>query len=179
VVFPSSDDLLPFLTQRIAPLAGIRATQTSHILGVGKQLNHWQLAELPEAGRSAGPGPTILLVDDDADFAIAARTVLEAAGYTVVVASSSREAAERLREARPALVLLDLMMETPLAGLDVARAVQAEHRLRGVPVLAISAIRSTGWAEALPPVDELPLDDFVDKPIEPDRLLEKVRRFIG
>jgi hypothetical protein len=47
-----------------------------------------------------------------------------------------------------------------------------------VPLLAISAIHSSEWADQLPPTSELPFDDFVDKPIEPRLLLEKVRRYI-
>jgi DNA-binding Lrp family transcriptional regulator/CheY-like chemotaxis protein len=179
VALPSGDDLLPFLTQRVAPVPGIKATQTSHVLQVEKRLSDWQLTELPERAAPAGPSPSILLVDDDADFVAAARMVLEAAGYSVVTAGSGREALARLQEATPALVLLDLMMETPLAGLVVVRAVRSQPRLRGVPLLAISAIHSTEWASKLPPAAELPLDDFIDKPIEPRQLLEKVRRFIG
>jgi CheY-like chemotaxis protein len=179
VVLPLGDDLLPFLTQRVAPIPGIKATQTSYVLQVEKRLNDWQIAELPEEGRPAGPGRTVLLVDDDADFVAAAQMVLEAAGCHVITAGSGREALERLREERPALVLLDLIMETPLAGLVVARAIRAERRLQGLPILAISAIYSTEWAGKLPPAEELPFDDFVHKPIEPGQLLEKVRRFIG
>lgn len=179
VVLPSGDDLLPFLTQRIAPIPGIKATQTSYILQKEKRISDWQMLEAPEEGGPARPACTVLLADDDADFAAAAQMVLEAAGCRVVTAASGREALERLREERPALVLLDLIMETPLAGLVVARAIRAERRLQGLPILAISAIHSTEWASKLPPAEELPFDDFVDKPIDPGLLLEKVRRFIG
>jgi len=179
LALPSGDALLPFLTQRVAPIPGLKATQTSYILQVEKRLSDWQVAGLPEGAGPTAPSRTVLLVDDDADFAAAARMVLEAAGYRVVVAGSGREALERLREERPALVLLDLIMESPLAGLAVARAIRAEQRLRGLPILAISAIHSTEWAAGLPPAEELPFDDFVDKPIEPGLLLEKVRRFVG
>jgi len=179
VALPSADDLLPFLTRRVAPLPGIRATRTAHVLQVEKRLSEWQPIEPPARFASSGPRPGILLVDDDADFCAAAQMVLEAAGYRVVMAGSGREALERLRQERPALVLLDLMMETPLAGLEVARAIRADGRLRGVSVMAISTIHSSEWAAALPPAEELPLDDFVDKPIEPGVLLETVRRFVG
>jgi CheY-like chemotaxis protein len=146
---------------------------------VQKRLSDWQVTELPEKVAPARPTHRILLVDDDADFVAAAQMVLEAAGYSVVTAGSSREALARLQEAPPALVLLDLMMETPLAGLIVARAVRADRRLQGLPILTVSAIHSTEWAGKLPPAEELPFDDFVDKPIEPQKLLDKVRRFIG
>lgn len=178
VVLPSGDDLLPFLTERIAPIPGIKATQTAHVLQTQKRLSDWQIFDLPEGQGPAAPGPYLLLVDDDPDFIAAARMVLEAAGYDVRTAGSSREALARLQESPPALVLLDLMMETPLAGLVVARAIRADRRLRDLPILAISAIRSTEWATSLPDRAELPFDDLVDKPLEPQLLLEKVRRFM-
>jgi DNA-binding Lrp family transcriptional regulator/CheY-like chemotaxis protein len=173
-------DKLTQIGQRLAAMPEAREVlYTSGALQAEKRLDEWQMADLPEASPPAGPGPCILLVDDDADFVAAARMVLEAAGYCVVTAGSSREALARLETERPALVLLDLMMETPLAGLVVARAVRANRWLRGVPLLAISAIHSSEWADRLPPTADLPLDDFVDKPIEPQLLLDKVRRFIG
>lgn len=178
VVLPSGDDLLPFLTQQVATIPGIKATQTSHILRVEKHPHDWQLPEVPAAAPPAVAPPLILVVDDDADFCTAARMVLEAEGYRVQTACNGREACCFLAEQTPALILLDLIMETPLAGLEVLRAVRSEARLAGVPVLAISAIRSTEWAEALPPQEDLGFDGFVDKPIEPHRLLEKVRHFI-
>ncbi len=179
VVLPSSNDLLPFLTQQVAAIPGIRGTQTSYVLQVEKRISEWQLPEVRQERIPAPPGPLILLVDDDADFVAAATMVLEAEGYRVQVACNGREALARLQDDAPALVLLDLIMETPLAGLEVIQAVRADDRLRQVPVLVISAIRSSEWAGMLPPAEELPFDGFLDKPIEPGVLLAKVRREIG
>ena len=179
VALPSGDDLLPFLTGRVATIAGIKGSQTSYILRTEKRLSDWQLPELAAVAETpAAPCPLILVVDDDADFVAAARLVLEAAGWRVTAAANSREAVACLREERPGVVLLDLMMETPLAGLELARAIRADERLRRVPLVALSAIRSSEWADRLPPASELPFDDFVDKPIDPRSLLEKVRRFV-
>lgn len=179
VVLPSGDDLLPFLTQQVATIPGIKATQTSYILQVEKHPHDWRLPEVPAAAPPAAVRPLILVVDDDADFCAAARMVLEAEGYSVQTACNGREARALLEEETPALILLDLIMETPLAGLEVLRAVRSDARLGGIPVLAISAIRSTEWAEALPSQEDLAFDGFVDKPIDPGTLLEKVRRLLG
>jgi len=179
VALPSGEDLWPLLTERIAPLPGVRSSQTSHVLRTEKRLHDWQVADLPARSTPSAPPPrSILLVDDDTDFATAAQMVLEAGGYRVAVAGCGREAWERLRQERPALVLVDLIMETPLAGVELAHAIRADERLQDIPLLAISAIRSTEWATSLPDRAELPFDDLVDKPIEPQVLLEKVRRFM-
>jgi Lrp/AsnC family transcriptional regulator for asnA, asnC and gidA len=178
VVLPSGDALLPFLTRQVAPIPGIKATQTSYVLHTEKRPHEWQLTELPAEKKPAPPSPRILIVDDDADFVAAARMVLEAEGFRVIVACNGREALACLHEEAPDMVLLDLIMETPLAGLEVARALTENAHLRGVPILAISAIRSTEWAGKLPPEAELPFDGFLDKPIEPGILLDKVHRLV-
>ncbi len=178
VVLPSGDGLLPFLTRHVAPIPGIKGTQTSYVLRTEKRLHDWQLTELPAEGRPAAPSAQVLLVDDDADFVAAARMVLEAAGYQVVVVCNGREALACLRAQTPDLVLLDLMMESPLAGLEVAQALAAQGSGRPVPVLAISAIRSTEWAGKLPAPADLPLAGFIDKPIVPAVLLDQVRRIV-
>jgi len=179
VALPSSDDLLPFLTQRVAAIPGIRSTQTAYVLHVKKRPIDWQLPEAPAQARPPAPGPLLLLVDDDADFCAAARMVLEAKGYRIEVACNGREALACLQKERPELILVDVVMETPLAGLEAAQAIQADERLEGVPLLAISAIRSSEWGGILPPLEELPFDGFLDKPIEPAELLEQVNRLIG
>lgn len=178
VALPSGNDLLPFLTQRVATIPGIKSTQTSHVLQVKKRISDWQLPEVPGEQGPPPPAPLILLVDDDPDFVAAATMVLEAEGCRVSTACNGRQALSCLEEDVPALILLDLIMETPLAGLEVAQQVARDARLRGVPILAISAIRSSEWANKLPPLAELPFDDFVDKPIEPGVLLAKVRHLI-
>ncbi|MGC8874012.1 MAG: response regulator, partial [Chloroflexia bacterium] len=179
VALASNDDLLPFLTRRVATIPGVKSTQTSYILQTEKHIHDWQLPERPAAPPPAQPRPLVLVVDDDADFCAAASMVLEAEGYQVMVACNGREAQALLQEYTPSLILLDLMMETPLAGLEVLRAVREDARLGTVPVLAISAIRSSEWASAFPSPEQLPFDGFVDKPIEPGLLLEKVHRLVG
>jgi Lrp/AsnC family transcriptional regulator for asnA, asnC and gidA len=177
LALPSSDDLLPFLTQRIATIPGIKSSQISYILQVGKRPQDWHLPEVVPLQVPASPRPLILLVDDDADFCAAAKMVLEAEGYRVNACCDGRGALACLEQGMPDLILTDLIMETPLAGLEVGRAVQEHPRLRDVPILAVSAIHSTEWAGKLP--SRLPFDDFLDKPIEPRALLEKVHTLLG
>lgn len=179
VALASNDDLLPFLTRRVATIPGVKSTQTSYILQTEKHIHDWQLPEWPAVHPPAPVRPLILVVDDDVDFCTAATMVLEAEGYKVEIAHSSAEACALLQRQTPALILLDLIMETPLAGLEVLRVVRSDARLAGVPVMVISAIRSTEWAAGLPSTSELSLDEIVDKPIDPHLLLEKVRRHLG
>ena len=62
----------------------------------------------------------ILVVDDDADLVDAVSTVLESSGYAVDSAANGQEARDRIREARPDLIILDVMMDTVGEGLQLA-----------------------------------------------------------
>jgi CheY-like chemotaxis protein len=80
----------------------------------------------------------VLVVDDDADFRELARRTLEREGYSVVEAENGRVGLARLREAKPGVVLLDLMMPE-MDGFDFVAAVQADRAWRALPIVVITA----------------------------------------
>jgi CheY-like chemotaxis protein len=91
-------------------------------------------AELPQ-----GEGRRVTLVDDDQDLAAAVAAVLARQGYVVIRASTAEEALEALKERPPDLILSDLEMPGK-SGIDLARAVRADPRLKDVPfILATGA----------------------------------------
>jgi GAF domain-containing protein/CheY-like chemotaxis protein/anti-sigma regulatory factor (Ser/Thr protein kinase) len=80
----------------------------------------------------------VLVVDDDADFRELARRMLEREGYTVIESENGRAALDRLRNATPGAILLDLMMPE-MDGFDFVAAVRAEASWRAVPIVVITA----------------------------------------
>ena len=127
----------------------------------------------------------ILLVEDNPDMVVALRMPLEASGYQVFVAASGQDALRLVKELDPALILLDVMMETSTAGFQVSlqlrnpdpKSEYAAHR--HIPILMLTAIHTTTSLRFGPDELYLPVDDFVDKPVDPDVLLEKVRGLLG
>ena len=87
-------------------------------------------------------GPSVLVVDDDADLRATLAATLDEAGYEVRQADAGRVAIEELRRAPPDLLLLDLMMPGG-NGWDVLEAIRGDARLRGVPVVVVSAYASS------------------------------------
>lgn len=170
-VFPSDDDLLQFLTSRLARIQGIRATATSHILKSIKQSCDWVLPR-------EGP-PLILIVDDDPDFVEASRTVLESAGYQVISAANGEQGLRAMRQERPDLVILDVMMSGILDGLDASIQMRAERGLRRTPILMISSIATSDYAAMFPTDEYVPVDTFLSKPVGPNQLLEEVKRLLS
>jgi two-component system alkaline phosphatase synthesis response regulator PhoP len=129
--------------------------------------------------------PKILVIEDDPDMVAALRMPLEANDYEVITASTGKEGLERVVEVEPDLIILDVMMETTTAGFQVSLELRSPDpkseysTYRHIPILMLTAIHTTTSLRFGPDEAYLPVDDFVDKPIDPDVLLEKVRVLIG
>jgi CheY-like chemotaxis protein len=126
--------------------------------------------------------PKILIIDDDPDIVQAMRIVLESKQYQVVVAESGKEGLRKAKLEKPDLVILDIMMETCGKGFDVARDLKNDREHRNTPILMLTAMKEkTGLSfekEAGDP-DWLPVDEYCDKPLNPEELILKVEALLG
>ncbi|MBN1179660.1 MAG: response regulator transcription factor [Anaerolineae bacterium] len=129
--------------------------------------------------------PKILIIEDDPDMVTALRLPLEANGYELAFASTGKEGLEKVKEVEPDMIILDVMMETTTAGFQVSLELRSPEpdseyaAYREVPILMLTAIHTTTSLRFGPDEAYLPVDDFVDKPVDPDVLLEKVRALAG
>lgn len=127
----------------------------------------------------------ILIVEDDPDMALALRMPLEASGYQVFDARSGQAGLEKVQELEPDLVILDAMMETSTAGFQFSLTLRNPDprspyaAYRHIPLLMVTAIHTTTSLRFGPDEAYLPVDDFVEKPVDPDLLLDKVRALLG
>jgi CheY-like chemotaxis protein len=121
----------------------------------------------------------ILVVDDDPDFVLVSRTILEGAGYEVMEAVNGRIALEMMRQETPDLVLLDVMMSTTLEGVDVSKEMESDPELSKVPVVMVSSIATTEYASDFPDDEPIPIEAWISKPIQPAVLLRIIKRFVG
>jgi two-component system alkaline phosphatase synthesis response regulator PhoP len=122
---------------------------------------------------------TVMLVDDDADFVAMNRAVLEANGYGVSAAYSGAECLEKVRARRPDLIVLDVMMATRSEGFNVSRDLRNSAFTRNIPILMVTSVNETVPFKFEPDETWLPVDSFIEKPVDPQRLLEEVRKRIG
>jgi CheY-like chemotaxis protein len=99
---------------------------------------------------------SVLLVEDDRDIREAVSAVLEAEGYTVLLAGNGEEALAILERGQPCVVLLDLMMPV-MNGWDFMEEVRKSRRLDDLPVVVVSAY-SERKAEGVRRVLKKPLD---------------------
>jgi CheY-like chemotaxis protein len=121
----------------------------------------------------------ILVVDDDPDFVKISRTILETEGYQVYAAANGDQALEMMRQEKPDLMLLDVMMSTTLEGVNVCREVRADPDLADVPIVMISSIATSEYAADFPDDEHIPIDTWISKPIQPAVLLKTIQRFVG
>jgi two-component system alkaline phosphatase synthesis response regulator PhoP len=123
---------------------------------------------------------TILIIDDDPDIVLSARTVLESAGYRVSEAPNSTRGLEVMQVDRPDLIILDVMMETQTEGFEFARKIndaapgELLAEFKDIPILMLTSVISTTPTNLEPDIDDLPVEMFVDKPIDMQDLLGKV-----
>ncbi len=127
----------------------------------------------------------ILIIDDDPDIALATRLCLEGAGYDVDEARNSAEGLAKIKASRPDLIVLDVMMDSTTEGFQTALALRSpdpksEYAVyKDIPIIMLTAIHSTTPLRFGPDQDYLPVDEFIDKPIDPDKLVAKVEKILS
>jgi CheY-like chemotaxis protein len=118
-----------------------------------------------------------LIIDDDPDYVEGIKAILEKANYDVDVAYNPKDGIQALQSKDYDLLLLDIMMGRGAEGVMVARKLRKDPKLREIPTLIITGIREQ-MAFLFPgqPVHPgfLPVDELLEKPVEPELLLEKV-----
>ena len=123
----------------------------------------------------------ILIVDDDPDMRLAIGSVLRSRSYDVIEAGDGEEALRKLEEEKPDLMLLDLLMPK-MDGFDVVKELKnAQEGYYNIPILIISSIREEASHRRyeLEVGHELDVDEYIEKPIEPFVLLERVQRLLS
>jgi CheY-like chemotaxis protein len=123
------------------------------------------------------PTARLMMIDDDPDFVEGIKSILVSAGYTVDVAYNPKDGFEAVKAGAYDLLLLDIMMGRGAEGVMLARKLRKDPRLREMPVLIITGLREQ-IAFLFPgePVHPhlLPVDELVEKPVEPQLLLDRV-----
>jgi CheY-like chemotaxis protein len=126
----------------------------------------------------------ILIIDDDPDLTEVMRLTLEANDYEVYSAASGAEGLEKVKEVKPDLIILDVMMDYTTEGFQISLELRSPDpdseyaAYRDIPILMLTALHSTTPLRFTPDEDYLPVDDFVEKPLEPGALLEKVEKLL-
>ena len=129
----------------------------------------------------------VLLVDDDADFLEINRLTLEQAGFEVLTADNGTDGFRVASSTPIDVAVLDVMMDTPTEGFELARRMRQDEQTKHIPLLMLTSVNAENEAQgsAFRFTDRdkdpqwLPVDRFVDKPVKPEDLVTMVRTLAG
>ena len=126
----------------------------------------------------------ILIVDDDEDFAGTVATVLSSAGYETNIEVDPENVLVKMREKHPDLLVLDVMFpEDNSAGFKLARKIrEQDEAFKNIPLIMLTAVNSKypfGFSKKDSDNTTLPVDVFIEKPVNLNALCKKVDELLG
>jgi CheY-like chemotaxis protein/anti-sigma regulatory factor (Ser/Thr protein kinase) len=123
-----------------------------------------------EAIGEAGPGQTVLVIDDETEACEIIGRFLQKDGFTVATAGSGEEGLRLAHEIQPAAITLDVMMPD-MDGWSVLRALKADPGLREIPVIMVTMVddKTRGYS--------LGATDYLTKPVDRELLLHMLCRY--
>jgi CheY-like chemotaxis protein len=131
-------------------------------------------SQMDEQNKDADKRPTILVVDDDQQNLELVQAYLEDVECETVAARDGIEALDLVANAKPDLILLDVMMPK-MSGFEVCRRLKNDPDTSHIPVIMVTALNEFGDIER--GIDS-GTDDFVSKPINKLELLTRIRTML-
>lgn len=130
--------------------------------------------------------PKILVIDDDKDVIELIRITMEANNYEVYGAENGTEGLRKVKEIHPDLIILDVMMDTITEGFQVSYRLRSqdpksEYRdYAKIPLIMLTGVSQKMHMKFSPAHDGeyLPVDEFLEKPVRVEPLLEKVKKLL-
>ena len=129
----------------------------------------------------------ILIIDDDPDVVLFLSTVLTDHGYRTIEARNGREGLEKTKSNHPDLILLDLMMPQK-SGIALLNDIKKHDDLKKIPVIMVTGVSSeTGidleafferTAKDRSENDPLRTEGYIEKPVDPQKLLKLVKKVL-
>jgi DNA-binding response OmpR family regulator len=118
----------------------------------------------------------IAIIDDDPDILDASTLVLKSKGYDVMTANNPNDGYKIVKDKKPDLIILDVMMDEPDDGFYLAQKFRKEGIK--IPILMYTSV-SKAIGLDFGKSEMVPVDDFVEKPISPEELIQKVENLMN
>lgn len=121
----------------------------------------------------------IMIVDDEEDVVTFLKALLEDNGYEVLSASNSEQALDAIKRMKPDLICLDILMPGS-SGISLHKLLKEDDETRGIPALIVSGLNiKSEIARGEGGFSEIRRDEYIEKPIEPQEFLSKIKRLVG
>jgi CheY-like chemotaxis protein len=128
-------------------------------------------------------GKKVLVVDDDPDVRLFSVTVLEENGYTPLEAGNGEEGLKMIREEKPDLVILDILMPRQ-SGIRLYRELKTDKSLKNIRIIILSGIAKKTFLRSQKALtefggQEVPEPEiYLEKPVEPEVLAENIKKIL-
>ncbi len=116
----------------------------------------------------------VLLIEDNHQNRYLTTFLLEKNDISIVTAEDGKSGIESAREKCPDVILLDIQLPD-MDGFEVARALREIPHLANTPIIAVTSHAMPGDRDRILAAG---CDDYIEKPIEPDSFIEKVRQYL-
>jgi len=117
----------------------------------------------------------VLVVDDDPLVVKVLQDPLKRAGYDVEVASHGLEALQKVKEKRPDLIILDILMPL-MDGFKVARFLKFDKRFKDIPIIVLTSRATEGERKM---GEKVGANEFLYKPFRLPHVLDVVQRYLN
>jgi two-component system phosphate regulon response regulator PhoB len=126
----------------------------------------------------------VLIVDDDVDVTKFVSRLVERSGYEAIVAKNGVEGMGKVREDKPDLIILDILMPKE-SGIRMYRELKTDEPSKDIPVIVLSAIAPKSFFRSQKVLDEFSgqsvpePEAYIEKPEEPEELIELMKKLLG
>ena len=118
----------------------------------------------------------IVHIEDEPDMIDLVKLILSRKGYRVIGAGGGQEGLDIVREQKPDLVLLDLMMPD-IEGWDVFQQLRAQEETKDIPVIVVTAKAQN--IDKVLGLHIAKVDDYISKPFSPQELLDAIEKVLS
>lgn len=123
---------------------------------------------------------TICIIDDSIDVVETTTAVLENEGYEVISAYNVEDGRALVKSKSPDLIILDVMFpESDSAGFELCRELRNDPSTKNIPLIMLTGVNEEFPLKFDIDAEWLPADCFLNKPIKPEALIEKIRAELG
>lgn len=123
----------------------------------------------------------ILIIDDDLDITKSIQVILDSKGHEVITAPDGVAGVSSVRENKPDLIILDVLMPQ-MDGFAVARKIKSDENTKNIPILMLTSVKEKMGLDFKNEAGDdvwLPVDDYCEKPLSHEQLFEKIDKLLN
>ena len=118
----------------------------------------------------------IMVVDDEENIVELVKAIMENEGYDVITASDGKECLEKLKSAKPDLILLDMMMPG-MSGREVCERIRADPKTKNLKVAFLTVAKFSEAGKDV--LNKMKVADYINKPFDNDDLIARVKKALS